>query len=450
MFRDTFNCIYYVKSLIRVSKDETDDNLEKAKQAADKCGAIGIKLLQFLVSNNGFLTPESRAKLSYVFEDNKVHDLGDTIEMYYQDFGEHMYDVFTATGDCVPVGSGTIGQVYKFYHNKLGVNVAVKVKHPGVDSEAMRFVKSLSTILYFVETVYTIPFAYLLKEYLANISLQLDYAREARATIKMRHDFESESHIIIPEIYEYSDRFIIMSYHEGEQFESVKDERLRKLISIDIYLFMMSCIMHSDLIHCDLHKGNWKVATQEDGTYKLVIYDFGLTSSLGPSMTKAVTLAMLSDNFFSIARVMVESWETQPKWQELATYIDSLEEKVLQVFTDKYEMILRKALQIGIPLNINVLRIMQGGNMCMNVVNLTRNNLNKVLGKRGNCEQVLLCYNLGLTEKTKKYNNLRKTILQWIEEDPSINTIYENWLEDTYGHKDGSIFVELTVDGLVF
>ena len=67
-----------------------------------------------------------------------------------------------------------------------------------------------------------------------------------------------------------------------------------------------------------------------------------------------------------------------------------------------------------------------------------------------NCTEVMLCYNLGLLDKIKKYKELGIVIAQWIDEDPAIKQVYDDWLEDTYGHKDGSIFVDITVDGLVF
>ena len=443
-----FRCIRYVYSLFRLNRDETDENLERTKQAAKRCGAVGQKLLQLLVSNDGFLTPENRNKLSYVFENNDVHNMADTFGMYREDFGRPLHHDFVVTED-VPVGSGTIGQVYKFYQKDLGIDVAVKVKHPDVDAQATKFARSLLNILWGIECFYTLPFAVLLKEYLVNISLQLDYAQEADTTMKMYDKFKSESHIVIPKIYGHSKRFIIMSYHDGTSFEDIIDERMRKMVSIDIYFFMMASIICYDIIHCDLHRGNWKVSVKS-GTYKLIIYDFGLTTSLG-SMTKHVSLVMLNNNIMDMAKVMVTSWETEPKWRELAKYVSEIESRSVKVFTDRYELILRKGLLIGIPLNINVLRMLQGGNMCMNVVNCTRDSLNKVLGKHGgNCTEVMLCYNLGLLDKIKKYKELGIVIAQWIDEDPAIKQVYDDWLEDTYGHKDGSIFVDITVDGLVF
>lgn len=447
---DTINCVRYVYALVRLNRHDSDANIERTKRAAARCGAIGQKLLQFLLSNDGVLPVGCKKKLSYVFEDNDVHDMRDTIAMYREDFGRSLYEDFVVTEEAeVPVGSGTIGQVYKFFHKKLNTTVAVKVKHPGVDKQAQSFSESIHRILWTIEKVYTLPFGCLIKEYISNIGLQLNYAREAESTMQMYANFATEPHIVIPQIHEHSARFIVMSYHTGTPFDELSDSKMKKMVSIDIYLFMMACTMQCDLIHCDLHAGNWKVAVQSDGTYKLVIYDFGLTGSLG-SMMKQTSLAMLGNSFIDMAKVIVVDWEHQPKWSQLANFVRDLESQTAKVYSDNYVAVMRKCMQIGIPVNLNVLRIMQGAHMCMAVVNVTRDGLNKMIGRAGDCTSVMLCYNIGLMEKFNKYKKLHQVMLQWIEEDPSIRETYENWLEETYGHKDGSIFVDITVDGLVF
>ena len=33
-------------------------------------------------------------------------------------------------------------------------------------------------------------------------------------------------------------------------------------------------------VHCDLHKGNWKINSTKKEIFKIVIYDFGLSSGI--------------------------------------------------------------------------------------------------------------------------------------------------------------------------
>jgi hypothetical protein len=330
----------------------------------------------------------------------------------------------------------------------MGADVAVKVKHPGVDEQARRFACVLSKVLRAVEHFVTVPFAFLLKEFLLNIHIQLDFTHEVKNTQKIRDHFVNETHLIIPQVHAYSERFIIMSYHDGTPFHDIKDDKLRRMISIDMYLFVLSSMVNFDLMHCDLHVGNWKVSVHDDGSYKFIVYDFGLMATIGDAATiKSVVLALFNDDFVDIARVLVPHFDSQPLGPELMDYIHVISKKQVVSYADRYTAMLRKGLIMGIPFNVNVLRAVQGILMCMQVVNLTRTALSKVLGKNGNCKEVMMCYNVGLLRKIGKYSALKEVLEQWIADDPNNRTIFEKWLDDTFGHTDESVFVDITVDG---
>jgi len=450
MIRDVLHSIWFMVSLYRLHGNETDANVEKTKAAAVRCGPIGNKLLQFLVSNNGLFNSELRHKFDDVFEDCTIHSFAETCEMYREDFGRDMREDFETDANAPVVGSGTIGQVYKLRHKKLGVDVAVKVKHPGVDERALSFAASLKRAIWFLKKIMVVPYSYLLLEFLNNIHTQLDYHKEAENTRIVWNSFKNEPHIIIPEIHDVSRRFIVMSYHEGVPFHEIKDENMRKFISIDLYFFIISSVVNYDKLHCDLHIGNWKVAQENNGDYKLIIYDFGLTSSSGNlELNKNIVMTIFNDSLLELGKVIIQDWENQPLWPELEDYINTIAHVTVSNFADKYTSIFRKALIIGIPFDACAIRSMQGMILCLEVVNHTRTRLSKALGKEGNCKEVTLCYNLGVLQKIRKYKDLAQSLQSWVDEDPNIRAVYENWLENTYGHKNGSIFVDITIDGLV-
>ena len=106
-------------------------------------------------------------------------------------------------------------------------------------------------------------------EFINNIYLQIDYVQEAKNTIQLRKNFINNKCIIIPEVYTYTDNFIIMSYHHGEQYNNV-DENSQILSSMMINFFYMTSLLVYDFLHADLHYGNWKIIKENNETKLLV------------------------------------------------------------------------------------------------------------------------------------------------------------------------------------
>lgn len=73
----------------------------------------------------------------------------------------------------------------------------------------------------------------------------------------------------------------------------------------------------------------------------------------------------------------------------------------------------------------------------------------KTLGKKGNCKQVVLCYLSGVLTKLKKYPDLKASIDSWIAEDPNMRKVFEDWLFESFGHRDGSVYIDIMLDGPV-
>jgi len=160
---------------------------------------VGQKLLQFFMMHDGFLSAESKKKFVYIFEECITHSWEETQKLYVEDFGRHIEEDFDINGlDIIPVGSGTLGQVYKLFHRKMKKHIALKVRHPNVERDAQRLISTINFILNTAEWIKNIPFSALIREFLNNIHVQLDYSLEAENTKKIRNNFIQDNHIIIP------------------------------------------------------------------------------------------------------------------------------------------------------------------------------------------------------------------------------------------------------------
>jgi predicted unusual protein kinase regulating ubiquinone biosynthesis (AarF/ABC1/UbiB family) len=467
-----YRCARFIYALHALYYRPTDANAEKTMRAAKRCGAIGIKLLQFLVSIEGFILPEAKDKFTDVFDKCECHSWEETLAMYKEDFDMDMHEDFilldshfypsesesgsgseskSQSGDAeipVPIGSGSIGQVYKLYHKGLNTEVAVKVKHPGIDASADDFMKSISKVIYLIECFVTVPFMFLVKEFISNVHVQLNYFNEVENIRTMHRQFADEPTIVIPEVHSYSSRFIIMSFHDGLPYSQITDPRLRVRISLDVYLFMLRGVVNHDFIHCDLHIGNWRVIP--GSIPKLIIYDFGLTTSTGSlDLNKRIMLSMYEDNFMKLAEIMMPTIKTKKCADELLSYIKFIKTQTFESRHAEYNMLIRKASSLGVPFNLEIIRAIQGLSICENILSISRSKFLKTLGKQGNRKEVVLCYLSGVLAKLNKYPDLKASIDSWIAEDPNMRKVFEDWLFDSFGHRDGSVYIDIILDGPV-
>lgn len=77
-----------------------------------------------------------------------MHSLAQTNALVKKEFGKQIPEVFSDF-NTQPIASGSVSQVYKaIYHKK---KVAVKVRHPGVDS----FIRMDVEILFFISKMFS-------------------------------------------------------------------------------------------------------------------------------------------------------------------------------------------------------------------------------------------------------------------------------------------------------
>lgn len=451
MIQDSWKCCTLLYSLYKLFYSETNEHIEAVRRSAQSCGPFGQKLLQFIMMHDGFLSSESKKKFGYIFEHCSTHSWEDTQEMYYQDFDRDIEEDFEIRGtDIIPIGSGTIGQVYKLFHRKLNKYIALKVRHPKIEEDSRRFVYTIQTLLYMTEWVKNIPFSILIREFLNNIHIQMDYRLETENTKQMRKNFMDDSHIIIPKIYYYNTRFIAMSFHEGVSFPKIKDAALRIKVSSDLLLFNTASLLVYDYLHCDLHYGNWKVLVLPDGEYKLIIYDCGIIGSTGDEeINKKVLLSSLDGDYTSTYKMLVPDMIEQKNGAAMLAYTETLMNTYYEKSSDRFSDFLKQLFLYKIHFNLDILRCIQGLLTCLSVLSIVADRLTKFLGTAGNRKEILVCYYHGILQKLQKYHVLATYLETWMEEDPMIETVFYEWLEETFGHRDKGVFIDATIHYLL-
>lgn len=449
MFYDTWKCVKLLFYLYKLFYNESDKNIENVKHICNQCGAVGQKLLQFLIMNDGFLSAECKKKFNNVFENCENHSWNYTYKTYLKDFGKSIEEEFEITeASKNPIGSGSIGQVYKLYHKRFNKYLALKIKHPNVDINANIFINNILYIIYIIEFIKKIKFSILIKEFLNNIKIQLDYSKEAENTIKLKTLFIDETHVIIPTIHNYSKNCITMDYYDGVSYKDITDTGIKNRISAELYLFLVSSLVNFDYLHCDLHYGNWKV---DLNTNSLIIYDCGIIGyTHDHSVNKKIIISIFSNDYTEIANLLIYDFKNNKNYHKLLALLQQTCSKYTNFSsTDRLANFLKQAFVLDVDINQDILRCIQGLVICVNIISVNADKVGKILNKQnGKSTAVTICFYYNLIKRLHKYKALEKSIESWLEEDPTIQQKFEQWLDDSFGHTDVDVFMDVLLKEL--
>ena len=443
-----------LRHLKNVGKNIELKQVNAIKYAAKQCGPIGIKFLQFLMLNDNFMSKHVIGLFDDVYEMCDKHSWIHTCELYENDFG---HSIERDYGDhCESIASGSIGQVYKIYNTNLSKYVAMKVKHPNVDVHVHDFVRTIRLVTRVVSLFMEIPFKILIHEYMDNVQLQLDYKTEANNLVRLRENFMNTSHIIVPHVYEVTTNFIIMSFCDGVQFTDVKDVQFQRKISIDVMLFMTASLLIHDFVHCDFHKGNWKVEydphdADHNTNYKLVIYDCGLFSSIGNKHMVRDVLSTFYDGEFDrmVSLISPDRINIHPsqleKRNQVQTFAKELMCSTTVTSSDRFKIILSEVIRVGLEIDKHVLRSLQALAIASQILEIGVSRITQIIyGKHGPIiHGLVMCTYCGITKYMDKYPELHSYLSEWIREDQHASRNYQQWMMDEFGHDDEDVYLDV-------
>ena len=421
--------IQFVFSIYFFYLNESENNLKKLKKSANQCGPLGIKLIQFILMRNVFKTKN----LDFFLEDCNFHTFQETKEMYLSDFGVNLETDFVIEIER-PVGSGSIGQVYKAFDLKSRKFVALKVKHPNINEDVTTFIKAIRIIL----RLFNFKWKYIISEYIENINSQLDYQLEANNTIKLRESFKDETLVIVPEIYNYSENFIIMEYIPGISFENCDKKVLYSMYTTFIFMISVFCF---DLLHGDLHYGNWKIT--ENGN--IVIYDSGIVyTSNDLNFNKNLMYYVLNGNYEKLLHYV----KADPKKIKKVINLLKIENEGL-IAGDKIKNFLNRSLEYRLIKNKYLINLLNCVGILGETQKISLNIFTKYVYTPGDSNAVMIYTYIDLLNKMGIFKELKTFFEKWMAEDPENKIVHNEWLMENFGHTESIIVSDIIYSKLI-
>tara|TARA_B100001057_G_C22815072_1_gene937040 strand:- start:374 stop:1786 length:1413 start_codon:yes stop_codon:yes gene_type:complete len=289
---ENFLKVKYFISVVNTINDETDnlneDKLENIKTNIYNNGSLYIKFFQWYISNLKSKKTSERNNVvinyfSDIFDQCPVHNLEHTLNIYRKDYDNDLYD-YIEEDSLEILASGSIGQVYKAKLKNTDQYVAIKVKHPNIDTDIENQKSFVEWLKYFqsyryIRVKYKLFFN--IDDFLDNINLQLDFNIEAQNTLKFIDNFKDNNLIKFPLPIKYSKNILVSEYIECENVDEITNYNKYK-VAINLYSFINQCMIIDNFMHGDLHCKNWSIRKQiyqGKEYYQIVIFDCGICFS---------------------------------------------------------------------------------------------------------------------------------------------------------------------------
>lgn len=244
-------------------------------------GSICIKFCQWLlpILDNIYVKDNEKPpwfiSLENLYENCPIHSLDYTKQIFNTELKSNFdedYEVIDI------IGSGSIGQVYKIKNKHTQDLFALKIIHPDVKYQLLKFKSILLFALRFPcirnKLFNLVPVNYV--QFIENFEEQINMINEANYLSRMNYNYKDNDYVIIPQLIRCSESCLLMTYEDGDIMDKMDLSQYQrtKIISL-LYGFISGNQLFDDIMHNDIHKANWKVRKVTENRYSIIVYDFG-------------------------------------------------------------------------------------------------------------------------------------------------------------------------------
>ena len=272
----------------KIEKEEktADESISvRIKKVFEELGPAYIKLGQMLSTRPDLVGIETAEELQSLRDNTPTTPFNEMKEVIESELGKPLDEIFSKI-DETPIGSASIGQVYKAKLKENGEYVAVKVQKPNSyeivksDIEIMKFLAKRVDKYIFQTRTYNLPAV--VKEFERSIFKELNYLDEVMNMQNLSKNFKGVHYIKIPEPYtDYcTSKVIVMELIKGiEVTDLLKKEypdiNKKKISKYGVKSYFKQVLIDG-FFHADPHPGNL-IVTEDN---KLCYIDMGMMGIL--------------------------------------------------------------------------------------------------------------------------------------------------------------------------
>lgn len=272
----------------KIEKEEktADESISvRIRKVFEELGPAYIKLGQMLSTRPDLVGIETAEELQSLRDNTPTTPFNEMKEVIESELGKPLDEIFSKI-DETPIGSASIGQVYKAKLKKNGEYVAVKVQKPNSyeivksDIEIMKFLAKRVDKYIFQTRTYNLPAV--VKEFERSIFKELNYLDEVMNMQNLSKNFKGVHYIKIPEPYtDYcTSKVIVMELIKGVEVTDLlkkeyPDINKKKISKYGVKSYFKQVLIDG-FFHADPHPGNL-IVTDDN---KLCYIDMGMMGIL--------------------------------------------------------------------------------------------------------------------------------------------------------------------------
>lgn len=206
-----------------------------------------------------------------------------------------------------PISSASISQVYKGTYNNH--DVAIKVKHPNVEEQIIAdyykislLINTFNRIICIFNKNYKVPIDL---KYIYNCVIKETNFKDEASNLKYFRKIFKHTNIIVPEVYDYTNEYIIMSYCDGRRFDDyykvASTTDIKRVVNLVFTTFLHSSVVYH-CAHGDFHQGNWKI----NNNNTIILYDFGSIIKINNNKIASMLISLiLNDMIHEVVDILI-------------------------------------------------------------------------------------------------------------------------------------------------
>ncbi len=350
--------------LAKFLRNEHDENFKVSdlRYALEELGPAFVKLGQLLATRPDLVGNEIADDLKLLRDNTPATPFDEMRKVIEGELGKPLDEVYSEFNE-EPIGSASIGQVYRATLKETGMQVAVKVQKPGIYDIIVSDVKILNrlagTVDRYVARSRTFNLPAMAKEFERSIFKELNYMEEVRNIGKINKNFEEIDYIKIPDVYpQYcSSKLINMELIDGYEVTDLIDHEIEGIDNTAIAQYGTQSYLKQVLIdgffHADPHPGNLFVTRDA----KLCYIDFGMMGVVNEQFRSnfaQLILLLLGGNSHHLINQMIymDIITPQQNTEEFREDVDDLLNSYMGVDLDQMDGVFDNLMNIMIKNNI--------------------------------------------------------------------------------------------------
>lgn len=312
------NTFLKIFPLLKNRNKPEDTELEESvpirvRKVLEDLGPAYIKFGQMLSTRPDLIGIEIAEELQKLRDNTPVTPFDEMKEVIESELGAPIDEIYSQINE-TPIGSASIGQVYKAKLKSNGEEVAVKVQKPNsreiIESDVTIMKFLAKRIDKYLAKTRTYNFPAMINEFERSIFKELDYKEEVRNMQNLSENFKNVGYIKIPHAYTNycSEKVLTMELVKGvEVTDLIKGEypdiNKKRIANYGLKSYFKQ-IMIDGFFHADPHPGNLIVTENR----KLCYIDLGMMGILNEEFKENLAeliLIIISGNTPNIIRQLV-------------------------------------------------------------------------------------------------------------------------------------------------